>query len=68
VRRINREGRQAVEAALTDAGQRQLQQAMDVHFWGVRHLFIDNVSTTDITRLVALWRRLRRNLPASADR
>ena len=59
VERVNVQGRQAVDAALTTAGQRKLQAAMDIHFLGVRRLFIDNCSDSDVTRLVALWRRLR---------
>lgn len=68
VRRTSHAGRQAVDAALTPEGERRLQQAMDVHFRGVRRLFIDNLSATDIERLVALWRRLRRGLPRALER
>jgi len=67
VRRFNSSGRQAVEAGLTESGARQLHQAMDVHFADVRRLFVDNLSDTDIARLGALWRRLRRVLPAPTE-
>ncbi|MER7499292.1 MarR family transcriptional regulator [Nonomuraea pusilla] len=63
VRRVTEQGRQAVEAELTPEGERRLRQAMDAHFREVRRLFIDHLSETDVTRLVALWRRLRGNLP-----
>jgi len=67
VRRFNSRGRQAVEAGLTELGARRLHEAMDVHFADVRRLFVDNLSDTDIARLGALWRRLRRVLPAPTE-
>ncbi|MCO5998978.1 MarR family winged helix-turn-helix transcriptional regulator [Actinoallomurus rhizosphaericola] len=58
VRRVNSRGRQAVEAVLTDGGDRLLRRAMDVHFAGVRRLFIAHLSETEVDRLVSLWSRL----------
>lgn len=58
VRRESARGRQAVVATLTRSGEQLLRRAMDVHFAGVRRLFIDELTTTDIRRLRRLWQKL----------
>jgi DNA-binding MarR family transcriptional regulator len=58
VERVSKEGRQAVETRLPPAGQAALDAAMRVHFAGVRRMFIDSLSETDIAHLVAAWKRL----------
>jgi DNA-binding MarR family transcriptional regulator len=67
VERINQPHRQAVEAALTGEGEQRLAEAMDIVFGDVKRRFVDIIAPSDITRLVALWRRLRRSLPESAE-
>jgi DNA-binding MarR family transcriptional regulator len=59
VERLSAQGRQAVAARLTDQGERELRRAMDVHFEGVRRMFVDYLSDVDIERIVDLWARIR---------
>jgi DNA-binding MarR family transcriptional regulator len=58
VGRANSEGRQAVEAVLTGEGERVLRRAMEVHFAGVRRLFVAHLSAEEIDGLARLWGRL----------
>jgi DNA-binding MarR family transcriptional regulator len=58
VERVSKQGRQAVETRLLPAGQAGLDEAMRVHFAGVRRMFIDSLSEADIAHLVAAWTRL----------
>jgi DNA-binding MarR family transcriptional regulator len=59
VRRVGKSGVQAVEAALTPAGQRALTRAMNTHFAGVRRVFVSHLSSAEIQSLAGLWKRLR---------
>jgi DNA-binding MarR family transcriptional regulator len=59
VERVSASGRQAVITRLTRRGERELQAAMDVHFDGVRRMFLRHLSHTDIDRIVGLWNRIR---------
>lgn len=58
VRRAGERGVQAVTAELTAAGARALERAMDVHFAGVRRVFVSRLAPVEIKRLVDLWGRL----------
>jgi DNA-binding MarR family transcriptional regulator len=63
VRRLSTTGRQAVVTALTDRGERELQAAMDVHFDGVRRMFVQHLTDADIDRMIDVWRRIREPNP-----
>jgi DNA-binding MarR family transcriptional regulator len=67
VERVSKEGRQAVETRLLAAGQAGLDEAMRVHFAGVRRMFIDSLSEADIAHLVAAWKRLGLNGYVTVD-
>jgi DNA-binding MarR family transcriptional regulator len=64
VRRITATGRQAVLTRLTPLGEKELDAAMDVHFDGVRRMFVRFLEDADIDRVIRLWARIRE---ASAD-
>ena len=64
VRRVSATGRQAVLTRLTPRGEREIAAAMDVHFDGVRRMFVQYVDKADIDRLIELWARIRE---ASSD-
>ena len=59
VERVSANGRQAVLTRLTTRGERELQAAMDVHFEGVRRMFIRYLSPADIEHIVGLWSHIR---------
>jgi DNA-binding MarR family transcriptional regulator len=67
VRRLSTTGRQAVVTTLTDRGERELQAAMDVHFDGVRQMFVRHLTDADIDRMIAVWRRIREPNPERND-
>ncbi|WP_194921286.1 hypothetical protein [Catenulispora rubra] len=50
--------RLADEAVLTDKGERVLRFAADVHFAGVKALFIARLSEDEVEQLAGLWARL----------
>jgi DNA-binding MarR family transcriptional regulator len=58
VGRAGSAGRQAVEAVLTGEGERVLRRAMEVHFAGVRRLFVEHLSAEEADALAHLWVRL----------
>jgi DNA-binding MarR family transcriptional regulator len=64
VRRVSATGRQAVLTRLTPRGEREIAAAMDVHFDGVRRMFVQYVDKADIDRVIGLWARIRE---ASSD-
>jgi DNA-binding MarR family transcriptional regulator len=59
VRRLSATGRQAVVTELTPRGEKELQGAMDVHFDGVRRLFVQHLTDADLDRMIAMWERIR---------
>jgi DNA-binding MarR family transcriptional regulator len=59
VRRLRSNGRQAVVCELTALGERRLRAAMDVHFDGVREMFVRHLSDVDLDRMIATWTRIR---------
>ncbi|WP_432844965.1 MarR family winged helix-turn-helix transcriptional regulator [Amycolatopsis sp. CA-161197] len=63
VRRDSTPGRQAVLTHLTPRGEREIAAAMDVHFDGVRRMFIQHVDRADIDRVIRLWTRIREASP-----
>ncbi|MFC4946563.1 MarR family winged helix-turn-helix transcriptional regulator [Pseudonocardia sp. GCM10023141] len=65
VRRVSAAGRQAVLTRLTPRGERETAAAMDVHFDGVRRMFIQYVDRADIDRVIELWARIREASPDS---
>lgn len=58
VRRVSATGRQAVLTRLTPRGERELAAAMDVHFDGVRRMFVQHLNRADIDRVIGLWARI----------
>jgi DNA-binding MarR family transcriptional regulator len=67
VRRLTATGRQAVTTQLTAQGQQELDAAMDVHFRGVRRLFVQHLEPKDIDRMLRLWTRIRQSTSSSTD-
>lgn len=67
VRRLTIPGRQAVTTQLTRHGERELDAAMDVHFDGVRRMFLRYLDATDIDHLALLWSRVKRGIPTASD-
>lgn len=67
VRRLTVAGRQAVTTQLTLDGERELDAAMDVHFDGVRRMFLQYLDATDIDHLVTLWSRVKRGIATAGD-
>ncbi|MCI2422124.1 MarR family transcriptional regulator [Saccharopolyspora sp. K220] len=65
VRRLTTAGRQAVTTQLTAQGQRELDAAMDVHFQGVRRMFVQHLQREDIDRMLPLWAHIRQSTPPS---
>ncbi|WP_326568894.1 MarR family transcriptional regulator [Amycolatopsis rhabdoformis] len=63
VRRLTATGRQAVMTQLTAQGQRELDAAMDVHFQGVRRMFLRHLKAEDIERMMRLWAQIREATP-----
>ena len=59
VRRTSAAGRQAVLTQLTPRGDLTLQAAMDVHFGGVRRLFIPHLDDADLDRIIRLRDRMK---------
>lgn len=64
VQRLTASGRQAVLTRLTPHGEHELGAAMDVHFDGVRRMFIQHLDPADIDRVIRLWARIRSASPA----
>jgi DNA-binding MarR family transcriptional regulator len=64
VQRVRSQGKQAVVTRLTDKGDEVLQAAMDVHFQGVKRMFIQHLGEADIERMIATWSRIRHLNPA----
>jgi DNA-binding MarR family transcriptional regulator len=58
VGRTKTAGRQAVTAELTAKGSAELQRAMDVHFAGVKRLFLQYLSEANIDGMNDVWRRI----------
>ncbi|WP_457142405.1 MarR family winged helix-turn-helix transcriptional regulator [Mycobacterium sp. URHB0021] len=58
VDRTKSTGRQAVTAELTHEGGAELRRAMDVHFAGVRRLFLQHLSDANVEDLNDVWRRI----------
>jgi DNA-binding MarR family transcriptional regulator len=63
VQRLSTTGRQAVVTALTARGERELHSAMDVHFDGVRRMFLQYLTDVDIDRMIDVWARVRGTSP-----
>jgi DNA-binding MarR family transcriptional regulator len=63
VRRLTASGRRAVITQLTPRGEHKLDAAMDVHFDGVRRMFMQYLEPLDIDRLLRLWSRIREAMP-----
>lgn len=59
VQRISQSGLQAVTAALTEAGETALADAMDTHFDGVRRLVISRLEPDELGMLRRIAERLR---------
>jgi DNA-binding MarR family transcriptional regulator len=59
VQRVRNHGRQAVVTRLTDKGEERLRGAMEVHFGGVKRMFVSQVSDLDIDRMLVTWSRIR---------
>ena len=59
VERISQSGLQAVTAALTEAGETALADAMDTHFDGVRRLVISRLEPDELGMLRRIAERLR---------
>jgi DNA-binding MarR family transcriptional regulator len=59
VARVSRSGLQAVTAALTEAGEAALADAMDTHFDGVRRLVISRLEPDELAMLRRIAERLR---------
>ena len=56
-------GRQAVFAELTHKGSAALQRAMDVHFAGVKRLFLQYLSDSNVDDMNDVWRRIVQSSP-----
>lgn len=59
VERQSATGRQAVVTRLTAQGEQELRAAMEVHFDGVRRMFVQHLTDADVDRIVDLWARIR---------
>jgi len=59
VQRNSQSGQQAVTAALTEAGEAALADAMDTHFDGVRRLVISRLEPDELGMLRRIAERLR---------
>ena len=59
VQRNSQSGQQAVTAALTEAGEAALADAMDTHFDGVRRLVISRLEPDELRMLRRIAERLR---------
>lgn len=59
VRRVSTMGPQAVLTQLTAAGEHELDAAMDVHFAGVRRMFVQYLKPTDLDRMARSWEQVR---------
>jgi DNA-binding MarR family transcriptional regulator len=56
-------GRQAVSAELTPKGSAELRRAMDVHFAGVKRLFLQYLSDSNVDDMNDVWRRIVQSNP-----
>jgi DNA-binding MarR family transcriptional regulator len=59
VQRMSQSGLQAVTAALTEAGEAALADAMDTHFDGVRRLVVSRLEPDELAMLRRIAERLR---------